>query len=216
MTAPESGEVRVFSADAFRRAALFASGLLALRGSAPLRALLKDVAHQIDVPVAGVSIIENGFCWVPVALGVEIERLPISDALCVDPDGLPADLLEPDLLATARYVDHPLVAGPTAFRAFISAPLRGIEGAELGTVFLADRKPRPDFTACAKTALEHTARRIMAEASAPHHLRRMGHSTLAELERLIRDATRNGDDELVTAIDRVLRAVLPHTGVRRP
>jgi len=37
-----------------------------------------------------------------------------------------------------------------------------------------------------------------------------------ELERLIREATRNGDDELVTAIDRVLRTVLPRTGVREP
>ncbi|MFL9841587.1 GAF domain-containing protein [Sphingomonas sp. ST-64] len=204
----------IYSADAFRRAALFASGLLALRGSMPLHALLDDVAHQIDVPITGVSVIENGFCWLPVALGLNIERLPISDALCVDTNGFPADLLEPDLLASARYRDHPLVAGPMAIRAFASAPLRGIEGVELGTVFIGDRKARPDFLVRAKATLEHAARHIMAEASAPYHLRRMGHTTLAELEALIRDATRDGDDELVTAIDRVLQTILPHTGIR--
>ncbi|QDX25758.1 hypothetical protein FPZ54_06810 [Sphingomonas suaedae] len=214
MTVPESGDIPVSSADAFRRAALFASGLLALRQSPRLHELLHELAHQASAPIAGVSVIDGQFCWLPVAIGLDVDRLPIAEALCVDERGLPRRAIEPDLLAIPHFAAHPAVAGPIAIRAFAAAPLRGVEGVGLGAVFIADRVARTDFIDCALPILDDAADRIMIEASAPHHLRRMGRSTLDELERLIREATRNGDDELVTAIDRVLRAVLPHTGLR--
>lgn len=214
MTGPESGEVPVFSADAFRRAALLASGLLALRESPRLKKLLRDLAHHAAVPIAGVSVIDGEFCWLPVTVGLDLERPPITEALCVNQDGLPGRTLEPNLLASADFATHPMVSGPIAIRAFAAAPLRGIEGVGLGTVFIADRVARTDFIDGAQPILDHAADQIMMEASAPHHLRRMGQSTLEELERLIREATRSGDDALVTAIDRVLRTVLPLTGVR--
>ncbi|RYY34105.1 MAG: hypothetical protein EOP59_16800 [Sphingomonadales bacterium] len=214
MTVPDSGDVPVSSADAFRRAALLASGLLALRESPRLKGLLRDLAHRAAVPIAGVSVIDGAFCWLPVTVGFDVERLPIADALCVDQDGLPGRILESDLLASPHFANHPMVTGPIAVRAFAAAPLRGLESVGLGTVFIADRVARADFIDRALPLVDHAADHIMAEASAPHHLRRVGRSTLDELEQLIREAMRSGDDALVTAIDRVLRTVLPLTGVR--
>jgi hypothetical protein len=45
-------------------------------------------------------------------------------------------------------------------------------------------------------------------------MRRIGRSTVEGLEALIRNATRDGNDALVSAIDRVMRDVLPLTGMR--
>lgn len=214
MTVPDTDDVPLSSEEALRRAALFASGLLALRESPRFHELVEDLRRTMNAPIAGVSVIDGGYCWFPVLSGIDLDSIPVADSLCNSVVETQIPLTETDLTTNAKFAGNPFVVGPVAIRAYAAVPLCGVEGAKLGTVFVADRHIRPDFIDRAIPRLERTALRILDEASAPHHMRRIGRTTVEGLEALIRRATRDGDDALVTAIDRVMRDVLPLTGVR--
>lgn len=214
MTIPDTDEGPLSSEDALRRAALFASGLLALRESPRFNDLIQELSRAMDVPIAGVSVIDSGFCWLPVLHGVDLDAVPLSESLCIGVVETQIPMAETDLPANPKFAHNRFVAGPLALRAYAAVPMCGVQGAKLGTVFVADQRVRPDFANRAIPQLERTTLRILEEASSPHHMRRIGRTTVEGLESLIRQATRNGDDALVTAIDRVMRDVLPLTGMR--
>lgn len=214
MTIPDSHDMPLSSEDALRRAALFASGMLALRESPRFNDLIQELSCAIDVPIAGVSVIDSRFCWLPVLHGADLDAIPLHESLCAGVVESQVPMAEIDLLANPRFAHNRFVDGPLSLRAYAAVPMRGVQGARLGTVFIADQRVRPDFADRAIPALEHATARILEEASSPHHMRRVGRTTVEGLESLIRRATRDGDDMLVTAIDRVMREVLPLTGVR--
>lgn len=214
MTIPDADDTPLSSEDALRRAALFASGLLALRESPRFHELIQELCRTMDVPIAGVSVIDSGFCWLPVLHGADLDAVPLSESLCIGVVETQIPMAETNLPAKPQFADNRFVTGELALRAYAAVPLRGVQGAKLGTVFIADQRVRPDFGDRAVPRLERTALRILEEASAPHHMRRIGRTTVEGLEALIRRATRDGNDALVTAIDRVMRDVLPLTGVR--
>lgn len=214
MTIPDTDDVPLSNEDALRRAALFASGLLALRDSPRFHELLEELTRAMGAPIAGVSVIDSGYCWLPVLRGVDLDAIPLADSLCIGVVETQVPMAEPDLLANPHFAANRFVAGPLALRAYAAVPLCGVEGAKLGTVFVADQRVRQDFADRAIPRLERTAQRVLDEASSPHHMRRIGRTTVEGLEALIRQATRDGDDALVTAIDRVMRDVLPLTGMR--
>ncbi|MCR5869297.1 MULTISPECIES: GAF domain-containing protein [unclassified Sphingomonas] len=214
MTVPDADDVPLSSEDALRRAALFASGLLALRESPQFAELLEELTEALDAPIGGVSLIDRGYCWLPVLRGIELDAVPLADSLCVEVVETLVPMAEPDLPANPQFAHNRFVAGPLALRAYAAVPLCGVQGAKLGTLFVADRRVRRDFADHAIPRLERTALRILDEAAAPHHMRRVGRTTVEGLEALIRRATRDGDDGLVTAIDRLMRDILPLTGVR--
>ncbi|OYX51494.1 MAG: hypothetical protein B7Y97_04985 [Sphingomonas sp. 32-66-10] len=214
MTIPDSDSVPLSSEDALRRAVLFASGLLALRDSPRFNELIQELSRTMDVPIAGVSVIDSGFCWLPVLHGVDLDSVPLSESLCAGVVETQIPMAETDLPANPEFANNRFVAGPLALRAYAAVPMRGVQGAKLGTVFVADQRVRPDFAHRAIPQLERATTRILEEASSPHHMRRVGRTTVEGLESLIRQATRDGDDALVTAIDRVMREVLPLTGMR--
>lgn len=214
MTVPEAYQPRQSSEDMFRRAALFASGLLALRDSPRLMEWVRELAETLAVPIAGVGIIERGHCWLPVTVGMTVDRVPIENCLSAHIVATGRGAAIADLYDDPQFADSQMVRPPLSMRACAGAPLLGANGTPVGTVIIADARIRPDFTPRILPRLEKMAQRIMAEAAAPHHLRRMGRTTVEGLEALIRIAARDGDDELVRAIDRVMRDVLPHTGMR--
>lgn len=214
MTIPDTDDVPLSSEEALRRAALFASGLLALRESPRFHELLEELCAAMDAPIAGVSVIDRGYCWLPVLRGIDLDTIPLAESLCVGVVETLIPMAEPDLPANPKFAQNRFVAGPLALRAYAAVPLCGVEGTKLGTVFVADQRVRPDFIDHAIPRLERAALRILDEASSPHHMRRIGRTTVEGLEALIRRATREGDDALVTAIDRVMRDVLPLTGMR--
>lgn len=214
MTIPDSHDVPLSSEDALRRAALFASGMLAVRESPRFNELIQELSRAMNVPIAGVSVVDSGFCWMPVLHGVDLDAIPLSESLCAGVVESQIPMAETDLCANARFAGNRFVVGPPTLRAYAAVPMRGVQGARIGTVFIGDRRVRRDFADRAVPALERATMRILEEASSPHHMRRVGRTTVEGLESLIRQATRDGDDALVTAIDRVMREVLPLTGVR--
>lgn len=216
MKIPDTDGEYLSSEDTLHRAALFASGLLALRESSYVHELIEKLARTLDVAIAGVSVIDAGRCWLPVLYGADLDSIPLDQSICAGVVESQVPMAEPDLAKNARFAGNVFVAGPMALRAYAAVPLRGVQGARLGTVFAADRRNRPDFARRAIARLERTADHILKEASAPHHMRRIGRTTVEGLETLIRQAMREGDDALVSAIDRVMRDVLPLTGLRGP
>ncbi|MDR6853506.1 hypothetical protein J2Y54_003026 [Sphingomonas sp. BE123] len=202
------------SDDVYRRAALFASGLLALHESPRLHELLAELADALTVPIAGICVLGHGHCWLPVAHGLASAPIAERDTFAVQVVETLTPIAFADLTTEPQHADGLLTRAPLNFWAYAAAPLRGVGGTAIGTVIAADTKPRPDFPARAIPALEDVAVRIMEEAGAPHHMRRIGRMALDGLEDLIRQATRDGDDALVSAIDKVMRDVLPRTGLR--
>lgn len=214
MTIPDTDDGTLSSEDALRRAALFASGLLALRESPRFNELILDLIRAMDVPIAGVSIVDSGFCWLPVLHGADLDAIPLAESLCAGVVETQIPMAETDLPTNPKFADNRFVTGPLALRAYAAVPMQGVQGAKLGSVFIADQRVRPDFADRAIPQLERVTMRILEEASSPHHMRRIGRTTVEGLEALIRKATRDGDDALVSAIDRVMRDVLPLTGIR--
>jgi hypothetical protein len=215
VTIPDSDDVPLSSEDALRRAALFASGLLALRESPRFHELIQELCRTMDVPIAGVSVIDSGFCWLPVLHGADLDAVPLSESLCIGVVETQIPMTETNLPRQAAIRRQPLChRPPVPARLLRRSRCAGVQGAKLGTVFIADQRVRPDFADRAIPALERTTARVLEEASSPHHMRRVGRTTVEGLESLIRRATRDGNDALVTAIDRVMREVLPLTGMR--
>ncbi|WP_066659400.1 MULTISPECIES: GAF domain-containing protein [unclassified Sphingomonas] len=214
MTIPDTDEGPLSSEEALRRAALFASGLIALRESPRFNELIQELGRTMDVPIAGVSVIDSGFCWLPVLHGADLDAIPLSESLCAGVVETQIPMAETDLPMNPKFADNRFVTGPLALRAYAAVPMCGVQGAKLGSVFIADQRVRPDFADRAIPQLERATERILEEASSPHHMRRIGRTTVEGLEALIRNATRDGNDALVSAIDRVMRDVLPLTGMR--
>lgn len=216
MTIPDTDGDHLSSEEALHRAALFASGLLALRESRFVLELIERLSRDLAAPIAGVSVVDAGRCWLPVLVGADLDSIPLAQSLCISVVETQVPMAEHSLSTNLRFVENIFVSGPMALRAYAAVPLRGVKGAKLGTVFAADQRERPDFLDRAVPVLEQIAQQILDEASAPHHMRRIGRTTVEGLETLIRQAMREGDDALVSAIDRVMRDVLPLTGLRQP
>ncbi|MGN6374403.1 MAG: GAF domain-containing protein [Sphingomonas sp.] len=189
-----------------RQAAVFASGLLVMRRDPTLAAIVAALAARVDTPIAGICVVDRGACWLPVATGLEAEVVHAELALCPHVVAAGAPLLIPDLTADARFADHDMVTGSCGLRAYAAAPLRGYDGASIGTIFVADQRPREDFTDI-QALLVATSTRITDEAQDVRHQHRLKPFAIEGLSNLIRDALRDGDHTLVTRLDRVLRAI---------
>lgn len=187
---------------------------MAIRSDPAIQTIVSSLAETCAAPLAGVCMLDQETCWVPVSIGIDVESIPASEALCphVIAGGHPVGVS--DLTQHATFRHNKLVVGHFAWRAFAAAPLPGLHGINLGTIFVADTTPRADERFLNTDAVAAAAATVAIEAAHPRRLRRSGATTIKQIEALIRDAAMDGDDDLVSAIDRVMTQILPFTGSR--
>ncbi|MBW4330450.1 GAF domain-containing protein [Stakelama sp. CBK3Z-3] len=192
-----------------RQAAILASGMLLLRGDAVLQERIAKLAERTRTRVSGITVMNDETCWLPICHRIDAESLPLSESLCAAVVKRNSKVTLPNLLKDPEFKDHPAVIGPMRIRAYAGVPLGGILGGAIGTVFVADTEPRDDFDAEVLAQLETEADYITREIQQSHHRHRTEKYAVGPLMEMIRKAMREGDDDLVTALDHVLRSIEP-------
>ena len=101
-----------------------------------------DVAAILDVPVALVSLVDTDRQWFKSRRGTEVEQTPREMSLCAHAI-LGTDVLQiEDTLADPRFADNPLVSGGPRLRFYAGMPLMLDDGSRVGTLCVADHRPR--------------------------------------------------------------------------
>ena len=132
-------------------------------------ALTRVALHTFDTPAAVVGLMDADRLWFKSRLGVDEPQLDRQIAFCayaiMEPE---KTLIVKDLKSDPRFEDNPLVTQPPNLRFYAGAPIVARSGHALGTIAIADVKPRSfsnaqsgvlrDLSTLVMTALESRRR----------------------------------------------------------
>jgi phosphoribosyl 1,2-cyclic phosphodiesterase/CheY-like chemotaxis protein len=101
-----------------------------------------EIAAALDVPVALVSLVDSNRQWFKSRRGIDTVETPREMSLCAHAI-LGRDVMEiPDTLADPRFAENPLVSGGPRLRFYAGMPLTLADGSRVGTLCVADYRPR--------------------------------------------------------------------------
>lgn len=103
-----------------------------------------DLACSVfDAPIAAVSLVDADRQWFKASRGLAEQETPRDVSFCghaiLQPD---QTLVVPDAALDGRFADNPLVTGAPGIRFYVGVPLTDRDGHALGTLCVADYKPR--------------------------------------------------------------------------
>jgi PAS domain S-box-containing protein len=106
--------------------------------------ITRTAASLLEVPIALVDLVDDRRQWAKSAVGFDQGAAePRQVSFCAHIVGDAAPLLVPDARADERFADNPMVTGdPPGLRAYYGVPVRGPSGHVLGSLCVADRRPR--------------------------------------------------------------------------
>jgi PAS domain S-box-containing protein len=119
-------------------------------------------ARIFDVPVALVSLLDEGRQWFKSCYGLDTRETPRDLAFCAHTLLSDQALVAPDMTLDPRFADNPLVTGEPHIRFYAGAPLVSPRGLKLGTLCIVDFHPR-EFDAAALATLSDLAAIVMDE-----------------------------------------------------
>jgi GAF domain-containing protein len=130
-------------ADEDRRiAALHALGILDTEPEERFDRYTDEISATLDVPVALVSLVDTDRQWFKSHHGVEATETPRDMSICAHAIHGRDVLQITDALADARFADNPLVTGAPHMRFYAGMPLTLSDGTCVGTLCVADTRPR--------------------------------------------------------------------------
>ena len=113
-----------------------------------------------DVPIAIISLVDNDRIWFKSSYGLEAEQIPRSPGLCSSAIMSDDVYIVQDARADPRTMANPLVAGIMGLQFYAAAPLKSLDGYNLGTFCIIDKNPRV-ITARESSMLRQLARIVM-------------------------------------------------------
>lgn len=192
-------------AEVLRQAAVFASGVLAIRANDALLAIVARAAALVDTPMAALSILDRDRQWFPVAIGLPAQT-PRSLSFCAHAILTPDKVFcVPDARADARFARNELVTSPPGIRFYAGAPLLDVDGQPLGALCAIDQRPREPLSAEQQRALADLAGEAMAEIRRAEECRVFAPEAIEYIVPQMRDAARVDDEPLLLALDRVVQ-----------
>ena len=100
------------------------------------------ISAELDVPVALVSLVDTDRQWFKSRHGLDLTETPRDMSLCAHAI-LEPDVLEvPDTLADPRFAENPFVVNHPRVRFYAGMPLTLADGSRVGTLCVADYRPR--------------------------------------------------------------------------
>ena len=118
-------------------------------------------SHILDVPIAVVSLVDEARQWFKSTVGIDVRETPREHAFCAHAILGKDVLVVADTLRDERFHDNPLVTSYPGLRFYAGAPLLTEDGFALGTLCLADRKPR-ELTSQQLESLRALARQVVS------------------------------------------------------
>jgi phosphoribosyl 1,2-cyclic phosphodiesterase/CheY-like chemotaxis protein len=101
-----------------------------------------EISKVLDVPLALVTLVDTDRQWFKSHHGTTVTETPRDMSLCAHAILGPDPLVVPDALADDRFADNPLVQSGPRFRFYAGMPLTLADGSRVGTLCVADRRPR--------------------------------------------------------------------------
>lgn len=179
--------------------------------------IVQLAAHHFEVPIALVSIVDEGRQWFCARVGLDAQETPRRDSFCAHA------LHDPDLfqvgnaLQDPRFHDNPLVVGAPGIRFYAGMPLVTDDGLALGTLCLIDIKPRAPLDDRQTATLAMLARLVMDRIQTLRHRNFIdGPTGLPNRQRLEDDvrARRAAGESLVVVVADVLAPVFTNELVK--
>lgn len=107
-------------------------------------------SQTFKAPICAISLIDTKRQWFKSAVGIIESEIPRSLSICafaiyvVKPNCNPADKIYEitDTLNDPKFACHPQVSGPPHLRSYISYVIQSKSGLNIGTICVADTKPR--------------------------------------------------------------------------
>ena len=126
----------------------------------------EEISSTLDVPIALVTLVDTDRQWFKSRRGIDTAQTPRDVSLCAHAI-LGEDVLEiPDTLSDVRFVDNPMVAGDERIRFYAGMPLTVGDGARVGTLCVADFRPRR-LSDAELEELRRVARQVERELQRP-------------------------------------------------
>lgn len=122
--------------------------------------LVRAVAKLVGVPIALVSLIDEGRQWFKARVGLDVAETPREIAFCAHVVETSERLIVEDATLDARFADNPLVTGPPFVRFYAGVPLAMPSGEVVGTLCVIDHVSRT-LTAEQLEALEALASQVL-------------------------------------------------------
>ncbi len=130
------------SNEAERVAALEASGLLDIAADSQLDDLAKLAATVTGMPVVLVSLVKRHEQMFLSRIGFDCAGTPRDAAFCSHTILSTEPMVVEDASLDPRFVDNPLVTGPTGVRFYAGVPIFGASGHPFGSLCVIDTQPR--------------------------------------------------------------------------
>jgi signal transduction histidine kinase len=189
-----------------RLAALHRTQLLDTARERRFDDLVQVAAQVCGAPIAVMNLIDADRQWGKAIVGLDDTEAPREDSFCAVAIETPDDVMVvADTHADKRWERNPMVVNEPHLRFYAGAPIVDREGFALGTVCVADRRPR-ELTRDQLVALQALARQAMAQIELGLALQQERESVrrLRELDRL--------RDQFLSTVSHELRT--PLTSVR--
>ncbi len=138
-----------------RIAALERYGILDLPSDALLDSLTQAAADLCETPIALICLIDSTRTRVKSCVGMKAPAMPRDFSFCAHTILTPDKVLEvPDARLDERFRDNFLVTSALSVRFYAGHPLVTEDGFSLGTICVADRRPR-QLTEAQRNGLRH-------------------------------------------------------------
>jgi sigma-B regulation protein RsbU (phosphoserine phosphatase) len=125
-----------------RLAELHALGLLDTPPEERFDRVTRLLALVMRVPMAYISLVDADRQWFKSSCGLETTETPRAVSFCGHAILSDEPMIVPDAAEDARFRDNPLVTGAPNIRFYAGRPLSGPGGHKVGTLCIADRRPR--------------------------------------------------------------------------
>jgi PAS domain S-box-containing protein len=107
--------------------------------------ITRIATRLFDVPIALITLVDSTRQWFKSCQGITERETPRDISFCGHAILEDRIMLVPDSLKDPRFADNPMVTVEDGVRFYAGSPLYGPGGRKIGTICIADRKPR-DFT----------------------------------------------------------------------
>jgi signal transduction histidine kinase/ActR/RegA family two-component response regulator len=128
--------------DAARVAALRSLGVLDSPPEERFDRLTRLAAHLLGVPIALVSLVDEGRQWFKSRQGLEATETPRDISFCGHAIHDDAPFVVPNAAEDPRFVGNPLVTGGPRIRFYVGVPLKALDGHRVGTLCAISPEPR--------------------------------------------------------------------------
>ncbi len=121
--------------------------------------IVRLASSIFDVPIAYIALVDSDRQWFKAKCGLQAEGTERDISFCGFTILKNSPLIIEDAANDERFADNPLVTDDPFIRFYAGYPLRGPNGYNVGTLCLADRKPR------SLESQQHKAFQTLAELS---------------------------------------------------